>query len=131
MYACRFNSVVEYDGVIVVIVVLLLLLLVTVDKKILVALPKQSNNKHIDPASKHVLTHTGVVIRSIVVRSTCASFSSGSSSHALVLMLLSLGQALLWLEESQMSWDVQQYDLHAIPLEIDATRYNEEDPRSL
>lgn len=40
-------------------------------------------------------------------------------------------QALMWLEESQMSWDVQQYDLHEVDLVLDLRRYQEDDPNSL
>lgn len=40
-------------------------------------------------------------------------------------------QALMWLEESQMLWDVQQYDLHDINLDLDAGRYLKDDPKSL
>lgn len=40
-------------------------------------------------------------------------------------------QALMWLEECQMSWDVQQYDLHDVRLDVDARRYKEGDPTSL
>lgn len=40
-------------------------------------------------------------------------------------------QALMWLEESQMSWDVQQYDLHDVSMKLDARRYSEDDSKSL
>ena len=40
-------------------------------------------------------------------------------------------QALMWLEESQMLWDVQQYDLHDVNLDLDAGRYLKDDPKSL
>lgn len=39
-------------------------------------------------------------------------------------------RALLWLEESQMAWDVQQYDLHDVFLQMDVTRYKEDDVNS-
>lgn len=40
-------------------------------------------------------------------------------------------RALMWLEESQMVWDIQQYDLHDVRLNLDARRYREDDPKSL
>lgn len=39
-------------------------------------------------------------------------------------------QALLWLEECQMKWDVNQYDLHDITLDLDTRRYSEDGPNS-
>lgn len=33
--------------------------------------------------------------------------------------------ALMWLEESQMSWDVHQYDLHDVKITLDSSRYQE------
>ncbi|CAN0146866.1 unnamed protein product [Ectocarpus sp. 6 AP-2014] len=36
--------------------------------------------------------------------------------------------ALMWLEESQMSWDVHQYDLHDVRVTLDSSRYREGDP---
>lgn len=39
-------------------------------------------------------------------------------------------QALLWLEECQMKWDVNQYDLHDISIDLDVRRYREDDPNS-
>ncbi|CAM9827984.1 unnamed protein product, partial [Ectocarpus fasciculatus] len=35
--------------------------------------------------------------------------------------------ALMWLEESQMSWDVHQYDLHDVRVTLDSSRYREGD----
>ncbi|CAM9226851.1 unnamed protein product, partial [Scytosiphon promiscuus] len=35
--------------------------------------------------------------------------------------------ALMWLEESQMSWDVHQYDLHDVKISLDSSRYRESD----
>lgn len=35
--------------------------------------------------------------------------------------------ALMWLEESQMSWDVHQYDLHDVKITLDSSRYREGD----
>lgn len=43
-----------------------------------------------------------------------------------MILVLSV-QALLWLEECQMSWDVKQYDLHDVRLFLDARRYVEGD----
>ena len=39
-------------------------------------------------------------------------------------------RALMWLEESQMAWDVQQYDLHDVFLKTDVKRYKEDDINS-
>lgn len=38
--------------------------------------------------------------------------------------------ALMWLEESQMFWDVNQYDLHDVNITLDSTRYREDDPNT-
>lgn len=35
--------------------------------------------------------------------------------------------ALMWLEESQMLWDVHQYDLHDVSVVLDSSRYREGD----
>lgn len=39
-------------------------------------------------------------------------------------------QALVWLEECQMSWDVKQYDLHDVRLNLDTKLYKENEPNS-
>lgn len=47
-----------------------------------------------------------------------------------VLTLRVSPQALMWLEECQMKWDVNQYDLHDVNLKLDARKYRVDDPSS-